>query len=304
MKSDDLKLRIMLLNGEEVDSQLLASAAAGGDADGGEGDVNGSDAEESDGSSDEEIDGERDRINSRRNTLLYGPSDEEEGEEQDIFEALKKRRQQYLAKTGATSNTEAVQDEQGDKVSAAPVQAKSGEIRPAAEIEPDDGGDTESMRLRLDDLEDSEEEEKEEQENNREADEDVAAEGADGEGKEGEKENANGLNVSLTGRRKRQKIIDSDSEEETSGLSPSDALKGDSAMVMDDEEEAEEEEGRVKRRASKKRERSENDDSDQENGDAQNLLDDDEKLSTKKPGGQMKVKRKRIVIADDDDDED
>lgn len=315
MKSDELKLRIMLLNGEEVDSQLLAStSAAAAAADGC------SDAEESDGSSDEEINeedverdrtGERDRINNR-NKLLYADN-AEEGEEEDIFEALKKRRQQYLAKTTPADETPS---DEGQKRPVKATKVSKGRKRVESvteeeEVEVDDGGDTESMRLRLDDLE---EEEEGQQRNNRAIDEDVTNDLAEADDKEdgeeeGEKENVDGINVTSSGRRKRQKIIDSDSEEETTAMTsdPFDALlKGDATVeqqtktVMDEGESDADDEvvgkknKNLSRRVSKKRERSEEDEADS---------DQDDNSVGKAASDQKKVKRKRIVIADDDDED-
>lgn len=298
---------------------LASTSAAAAAADGC------SDAEESDGSSDEEINeedverdrtGERDRINNR-NKLLYADN-AEEGEEEDIFEALKKRRQQYLAKTTPADETPSDADEgqqrpvKATKVSKGRKRVES--VTEEEEVEVDDGGDTESMRLRLDDLEEDEGEEEGQQRNNRAIDEDVTNDLAEADDKEngeeeGEKENVDGINVTSSGRRKRQKIIDSDSEEETTAMTsdPFDALlKGDATVeqqtktVMDEGESDADDEvvgkknKNLSRRVSKKRERSEEDEADS---------DQDDNSVGKAASDQKKVKRKRIVIADDDDED-
>lgn len=341
MKAGELKLRIMLLNGEEVESQ---SAANGDDAEA-DGDSSGADENSSDGDAEQEeineedVERERDRINNR-NKLLYNDQrgDEEDEDEVDVFEALKRRREQYLGKKATIRpiETDSENDEAPAKLNSnntpnnMVATGAAGDVQ-EQEYEVGDGGDTESLRLRLDDLEDSDENDADDLRNNHHRDDDgmammlrgLAAENDDN---EGEKENIDEINMTLTTgmRRKKQKIIDSDSEEdETIQTDRFDAsLKGDTLArgsdsggditILDvDADESSQDVVTQQRRVSKKRERSENDSSDSDH--ASNTGEDENGPTSKASVGrtktagletQMKVKRKRIVIADDDDDED
>lgn len=344
MKSDELKLRIMLLNGEEVESQSAGNAGDGGVEGAAGGIVSGADEDssndEDDGAEEEEINEEdvernrgRDRINNR-NKLLYGDSgggggnDDGEEDEVDVFEALKRRREQYLARTAAPP----IETDSDEGRAPAKLNSNNGDNRaiggrgaPEIEYEVGDGGDTESLRLRLDDLEDSEDNDvvdDDDLRNNRhhhDGDVVVRTEAVD---KEEEKENIDGINMTLTSgmRRKKQQIIDSESEDdETIQTDRFDALKGDTLAegvgpasprgrrrrlsgergIGEDDNSSQD--VVTQRRASKKRERSENDSADSDQG------DEGSSGAKGKPTGsetQMKAKRKRIVIADDDDDED